>query len=41
MQVKHSNRSVSASFDDPNLVLSAGLVPVMALAAKTGLGTLV
>ena len=28
MQVKHSNRSVSASFDDSNLVSSAGLVPV-------------
>ena len=41
MQVKHSNRSVSASFDDPNLVSSAGLVPVMVLAAKTGLRTLV
>ena len=41
MQVKHSNRSVSASFDDPNLVSSAGLVPVMVLAAKTGLRGLV
>ena len=41
MQVKHSNRSVSASFDDPNLVSSAGLVPMMVLAAKTGLGALV
>ena len=41
MQVKHTHRSLSASFDDPNLVSSAGLVPMMALAAKTGLGTLV
>ena len=41
MQLSHTHRSVSASFDDPNLVSSAGLVPVMALAAKTGLGTLV
>jgi len=32
---------VSASFDDPNLVSAAGLVPAMALAAKTGLGSLV
>ena len=41
MQLSHTHRSLSASFDDPNLVSSAGLVPVMALAAKTGLDTLV
>ena len=41
MQFKHSNRAVSASFDDPNLVSSAGLIPMMVLAVKTGLGTLV
>ena len=41
MQLSHTHRSLSASFDDANLVSSAGLVPVMALAAKTGLGTLV
>ena len=41
MQVSHSSRAVSASFDDPNLVSAAGLVPVMALAARTGLGGLV
>ncbi len=41
MQLSHTHRSLSASFDDPNLVSSAGLVPVMALAAKTGLSTLV
>ena len=41
MQFKHSNRAVSASFDDPNLVSSAGLIPMMALAVKTGLGVLV
>ena len=34
MQVKHSNRSVSASFDDSNLVSSAGLVPAMKLAER-------
>ncbi len=41
MQLSHTHRSLSASFDDPNLVSSAGLVPTMALAAKTGLSTLV
>lgn len=41
MQLSHTYRSLSASFDDANLVSSAGLVPVMALAAKTGLATLV
>jgi len=41
MQLSHTHRSLSASFDDPNLVSVAGLVPAMALAVKTGLGTLV
>ena len=41
MQLSHTHRSFSASFDDANLVSSAGLVPVMALAARTGLSTLV
>src|SRR5664279_4531662 len=41
MQLSHTHRSLSASFDDPNLVSSAGLVPTMALAAKTGLNALV
>ena len=41
MQLSHTHRSLSAFFDDPNLVSSAGLVPVMALATKTGLGFLV
>ena len=41
MQVSHTHRSLSASFDDPNLVSAAGLVPTMALAAKTGLRGLV
>jgi len=31
----------SAVFDDPNLVSTAGLVPVMALAQRAGLGALV
>jgi hypothetical protein len=37
MQVSHSVRAVSASFDDPNLVSAAGLVPVLKLAEKAGL----
>ena len=41
MQLSHTYRSLSASFDDPNLVSSAGLVPTMALAAKAGLGSLI
>jgi len=31
----------SAVFDDPNLVSTAGLVPVMALAQRAGLSALV
>lgn len=37
MQVSHTFTSSSAVFDDDNLVSCAGLVPVMALAAQTGL----
>ncbi len=40
MQVSHTNGAVSASFDDLNLVSSAGLVPIMKLAARAGLATL-
>jgi len=40
MQVSHTTRALSASFDDPNLVSASGLVPAMMLAAKTGLGSL-
>ena len=40
MQVSHTNGAVSASFDDPNLVSSAGLVPIMKLAARAGLAIL-
>ena len=40
MQVSHTNRTASASFTDPNLVSSAGLVPIMKLAARAGLATL-
>ena len=37
VQLSHTAKSTSAVFDDPNLVGSAGLVPVMGLAAKAGL----
>jgi hypothetical protein len=37
MQLLHGRPVVSANFDDPNLVASAGLVPVMKLAADAGL----
>lgn len=37
MQLSHSRKVVSARFDDPNLVSSAGLVPVMGIAADAGL----
>ena len=38
MRVSHS---VSAVFDDPNLVSAAGLVPVLGLAQRAGLHGLV
>ena len=37
MQLSHTSRATSAVFDDPNLVSSAGLVPVLALADSAGL----
>ena len=37
MRLSHARRAISARFDDPNLVSCAGLVPVMALAARCGL----
>src|SRR5664279_5610556 len=37
MQLSHSRPVVSACFDDPNLVGSAGLAPVMKLAGDAGL----
>jgi hypothetical protein len=37
----HSLAKTHASFDDPDLVSHAGLVPVMALAQRAGLGDLV
>src|SRR5450830_1897769 len=40
MQLFHRSSSMSATFDDTNLVSAAGLIPAMALAVKTGLGNL-
>jgi hypothetical protein len=40
MQLSHTLPVVAASFDEPNLVSCAGLVPVMRLAAAAGLGGL-
>ena len=40
MQLSHTSRATSAVFDDPNLVSSAGLVPVVALAESAGLAAL-
>lgn len=37
MQLSHSLRATSTVFDDPNLVSSAGLVPLLALADRAGL----
>src|SRR5215210_2954424 len=37
MQPCHTPRATSAVFDDPNVVSSAGLVPVLALARSSGL----
>ncbi|QWT23588.1 IS1380 family transposase [Subtercola sp. PAMC28395] len=37
MQVSHVSRSAAWSFDDPNLVSSVGLLPVMRLAENAGL----
>jgi hypothetical protein len=37
MRLSHTVARTSVAFDDPNLVSHAGLVPVMALAARAGL----
>jgi hypothetical protein len=37
MQLNHTPTAMSHAFDEPNLVSTAGLVPVMALAQQTGL----
>jgi len=40
VQLLHNPTAVSASFDDPNLVSTAGLVPIMRLADDAGLAAL-
>lgn len=40
MQVSHTRKALSVSFDDPNLVSSAGLIPIIALADTAGLQSL-
>ena len=37
MQLSHARAVASASFDEPNLVSAAGLVPLMGLARRAGL----
>jgi len=41
VRLLHGLGKMHATFDDPNLVSRAGLVPVMALAQRAGLGGLV
>jgi Transposase DDE domain group 1 len=41
MRLLHDLAKIHTTFDDPNLVSRAGLVPVMALAQRAGLGDLV
>jgi hypothetical protein len=40
VRLLHSLAKIDATFDDPNLVSRAGLVPVMALAQRAGLTAL-
>ena len=40
MRLLHGLGKIHATFDDPNLVSRAGLIPVMALAQRAGLGAL-
>jgi hypothetical protein len=40
MRLSHARRAISVRFDDPNLVSCAGLAPVLGLAARCGLATL-
>jgi hypothetical protein len=41
VRLLHDVAKIHATFDDPNLVSRAGLLPVMALAQRAGLGDLV
>ena len=40
MQLSHTVRAISATFDEPNLIASAGLVPAVVLAQQVGIGRL-
>lgn len=40
MRLSHARSAISVRFDDPNLVSCVGLVPVMALASRCGLRSL-
>jgi hypothetical protein len=40
VRLSHARRAIDVRFDDPNLVSCAGLVPVMVLAQRCGLATL-
>ena len=40
MRLLHELAKIHATFDDPHLVSQAGLVPVMALGQRAGLGDL-
>jgi len=40
VQLSHTPAATSAVFDDPNLISSAGLVPILRLAETAGLGAL-
>jgi hypothetical protein len=40
MQLSHAGSAMSATFDEPNLIVSAGLVPAVALAGSVGIGAM-
>jgi hypothetical protein len=40
MQLSHAFAGMSASFDEPNLVVSSGLVPAVGLAQRVGVADL-
>ena len=40
MQLSHAVSAMSPAFDEPNLIVSAGLVPTVVLAGQVGLGDL-
>jgi len=41
VKLSHTQAAIGAAFDDPNLIASAGLVPLVALAESVGLLDLV